>query len=98
MATTVPLGDITDVTLAGSLAVEQISNASSARWLILWPPVSGGQLVDVYIVTKAGATVADEGRLVQKASIDTGFQFDISPFGFLGLAGSAAGTVRVELR
>lgn len=97
MATTVPLGVITDVTLGAAEAVETITGAGSADWLILWP-IDGGQVVDVYVITKSGGTANADGRFVAATTIDGGWQFDISPFGFLGLAGSAAGSVRVELR
>lgn len=94
MATTVPLGAPTDVTLAGSLAVETLTLPGSQEWLILWE-TSG---VDIYIVTLSGGTAATNGRLVPAASISGGYPFNIKGYGYVGLAGSAAGTITVEVR
>lgn len=98
MATTVLMGVPTDVTLAAASAVETLTLPIGAHWLMLFAP-NGGQLVDVFIVTKAGGTAAADGRLVTLATINAGgYPFNISPYGFVGLAGSAAGTVRAEIR
>lgn len=99
MATALVLGEIEDVTLGAASAVEQLTGIAQAKWLILYPPASGDQLVDVAIVTRSGGSVAADGRWVPKETIDLGgYPFDISPYGFVGLAGSAAGSVRVEVR
>lgn len=93
MATSVPAGTLTDVTLAAASAVETLTLPVGAQWLILWECS-----VDVYIVTVSGGTAATNGRLVPAASIVGGYPFDISCYGFVGLAGSAAGTCSVEIR
>ena len=93
MATAVPLNTVTDVTLGAAEAVEQLTLGVGARWLILWESD-----VDVSIVTVSDGTAADDGRLVPAAAMDGGWQLDIAGYGFIGLAGSGAGTCRVEIR
>lgn len=93
MATTIPSGVPTDVTLAAASAVETLTLPAGAKWLILWACT-----VDVSIVTVAGGTATANGRLVPTASIAGGYPIDISPFGFVGLAGASAATCRVEVR
>lgn len=57
--------------------------------------------VDVYVVVKPGTADGDAlpstGRVKFKTT-DMPITYDVSPYGFIGLAGSAAGTCRVELR
>lgn len=98
MATTMPANAATDVTLAAASAVETLTLPTGARWLLLFPP-SGGQLVDVYVVLTSSGTAANAGLFVPLATINAGgWQYDIGGYGFVGLAGSAAGTVRAVVR
>lgn len=57
--------------------------------------------VAVYVVTLStttdGGALPSTGR-VKFATTALPIEYDVSPFGFLGLAGESAGTCRVELR
>jgi hypothetical protein len=57
--------------------------------------------VDVYVVTLSGT--ADGGALPSTgrpkfAASALPIEYDVSPFGFVGLAGVSAGTCRIEVR
>lgn len=86
-------GVVVDVVLAAAKAVNQLTGLGAAEWLILWESD-----VEVHIVTKSGGTADADGRPVPVASITGGYSIRIRDYGFVGLAGETAGTVRIEVR
>ncbi len=89
----VAIGVPVDITLAAARAVTTLTGLQQARYLILWTSD-----VAVDIVTSSAGTAVADGRNVPVASMVGGYVIDISCYGFIGLAGATAGTVRVEAR
>lgn len=96
MATTVARNAEQSVTLATT--VTQLTGISmpAPKKLIVYESD-----VDVYVVTLSTAT--DGGALpstgrAKFAASKLPIEYDVSPFGFVGLAGSASGTCRIEVR
>lgn len=94
MATALVLGVEAPVSLTTS--VVQISGVSAAKKLLIYESD-----VAVYVVVSSSAT--DGGALPASgrpkfATTALPIEYDISPFGFVGLAGASAGTCRVEFR
>ena len=92
MAVAATPGEEQPITLATT--VTQITGTSSCRRLIIYETT-----VDLYLVTKAvadGAALPSTGRPKVCLSTERLIEIDISGRGFIGLAGTGAGTARVE--
>lgn len=93
MAATISQGVEAAVTLATT--VTRLTITGPAKTIVIYESD-----VDVYIVT---AGTADGGALPSTGrpkflSTALPIEYDISPFGPIGLAGSASGTCRIEVR
>jgi hypothetical protein len=92
VATALSLGVEAPVTLATT--VGELTGIGSAKWLVIWESD-----VDLYVVTGSSdnAALPSTGRRKVPTSI-LPFAIEIGGYGFVGLAGSSAGTARVEAR
>jgi hypothetical protein len=92
MSQAATIGEEQPLTLAETVSV--ITGTSDARLLIVYETT-----VDLYLVTKAvadGAALPATGRPKVCLSTERLVVIDIAGRGFLGVAGTAAGTARVE--
>lgn len=94
MAQAVTPGVELPVTLATT--VTQLTSASGMRKLVIYESD-----VDVYVVVKSGTADGDALPSTGRPKFSSSalpIEYDVSPFGFVGLAGASAGTCRIEVR
>lgn len=97
MATALTRGFEGPVSLDGA-NVEQLTLASGGtpRTLIVWEATADVRIVVHPTATDGGALPSTGRGLVPTGSMP--FEYDVSPFGFVGLYAATAATARVELR